>query len=220
RDIVFTVNMNVQVALGNFTLGSDSVFVDFFEGAAGPLPDLFLEDENNDGIYTGALLNFTGTVGSSFGTYKFKSNRAGAPSNGYEGNISNRTFTLQAGETPFELPVVFFDNNNGFSGWATANAGGQGAAQDFDGDGVANGVEYFMGQTGSSFTANPQPVGGVITWPHSASAYGATFKVWISDNLSTWTNKTADAVDAGGFVTYTLPVGDPRVFVRLEVVTP
>lgn len=220
RDIVFTVNMNVQVALGNFTPGVDNVFVDFFEGAAGSLPDLPLEDEDMDGIYTGPLFSFTGTVGSSFGTYKFKSNRAGAPSNGYEGNISNRTFTLQAGEAPFELPVVFFDNNNGFSGWAVANAGGQGAAQDFDGDGVANGVEYFMGQTGSSFTVNPQPVGGVITWPHSASAYGATFKVWISDNLSTWMNKTTDAVDANGVVTYILPGGEPKVFVRLEVVTP
>ena len=220
RDIVFTVDMNVQAALGIFTPGVDSVFVDFFEGAAGSLPDLLLEDGDMDGIYTGALFSFTGTVGSSFGTYKFKSNRAGAPSNGYEGNISNRTFTLEAGEAPFELPVVYFDNNNGFSGWAAANAGGQGADQDFDGDGVANGVEYFMGQTGSSFTPNPQPVGGVITWPHSATAYGATFKVWISDNLSTWLNKTEDAVDAGGFVTYTLPVGEPKVFVRLEVVTP
>ncbi len=212
--------MNVQAALGNFDLDFGQVVVDFFEGTAGSLSDLSLSDENADGIFTGTLTGFTGALGSSFGTYKFKNTAFGAPSNGYEGNISNRTFTMEAGVTPFELPVVFFDNNNGFSGWAAANAGGQGAAQDFDGDGVANGVEYFMGQTGSSFTPNPQPVGGIITWPHSATAYGATFKVWISDNLSTWLNKTADAVDANGVVTYTLPVGEPKVFVRLEVVTP
>jgi hypothetical protein len=220
RDIVFTVNMNVQDALGNFTLGFDDVVVDFFDGTAGSLPDLVLADEDSDGIYTGTLTGFTGSLGSSFGTYKFKNTRVGAPSNGYEGSIDNRSFIIVAGGSPLVLPTVFFDNNNGFSGWAAANAGGQGAAQDFDGDGVANGVEYFMGQTGSSFTPNPQPVGGVIAWPHSATAVGATFKVWISDNLSTWTDKTVDAVDAGGFVTYTLPVTDPKLFVRLEVVTP
>jgi hypothetical protein len=220
RDIVFTVDMNVQAALGIFDLDFGQVVVDFFEGTAGSLPDLVLADEDADGIFTGTLTGFTGALGSSFGTYKFKNTDSGAPSNGYEGSINNRTFTMVAGETPLELPLVYFDNNNGFSGWAAANAGGQGAAQDFDGDGVANGVEYFMGQTGSSFTPNPQPVGGVIAWPHSATAVNATFKVWISDNLSTWENKTADAVDAGGFVTYTLPVTDPKLFVRLEVVTP
>ncbi len=220
RDIVFSVDMRVQGAIGNFTLGFDDVVVDFFDGPAGSLSDLPLTDANADGVYTGTVTGFTGTVGSSFGTYKFKNTRAGAPSNGYEGSISNRTFTMTAGETPLELPTVFFDNNNGFSGWSAANAGGQGAAQDFDGDGVANGVEYFMGQTGSSFTPNPQPVSGVINWPHSAAAFGATFKVWISDNLSTWTDKTADAVDSGGFVTYTLPPSEPKLFVRLEVVTP
>lgn len=220
RDIVFTVDLNVQAALGNFGLGFDDVFVDFFDGAAGSLPDLLLTDDNSDGVYTGTLTGFTSTVGSSFGTYKFKTNHAGAPSNGYEGSISNRTFTLLDGATALVLPTVYFDDNNGFSGWAAANAGSQGAAQDFDGDGVANGVEYFMGQTGSSFTPNPQPSGGVIAWPHSATAVGATFKVWISDNLSFWQDKTLDAVDSGGFVTYILPPSDPKVFVRLEVVTP
>lgn len=220
RDIVFTVDMRVQAALGIFDLDFGQVVVDFFEGTAGSLPDLTLADENADGIYTGTLTGFTGALGSSFGTYKFKNTANGAPSNGYEGSINNRTFTMPAGETPLVLPTVFFDDNNGYSGWAAANANNQGAAQDFDGDGVANGVEYFMGQTGSSFTPNPQPVGGVIAWPHSAAAFGATFKVWISDNLSTWTDKTTDATDIGGFVTYTLPPAEPKVFVRLEVVTP
>ena len=43
----------------------------------------------------------------------------------------------------------------GYAGWAATNAGGQTPDQDYDNDGVDNGIEYFMGQTGSSFTPCP-----------------------------------------------------------------
>ncbi|MEO7173817.1 autotransporter-associated beta strand repeat-containing protein, partial [Flavobacterium sp.] len=44
----------------------------------------------------------------------------------------------------------------GYTTWADANgATGQTVDQDHDNDGVKNGIEYFMGQTGSTFTANP-----------------------------------------------------------------
>jgi hypothetical protein len=59
-----------------------------------------------------------------------------------------------------------------------------------------------------------------VTWPHNEAATGASFKVWTSDNLSTWTDKTADAVDSGGLVSYLLPASQPRIFVRLEVTVP
>ena len=49
RNIVFSVNMNVQAALGNFIPGVDTVVVDFFNGLAGPLGDLALSDGDNDG---------------------------------------------------------------------------------------------------------------------------------------------------------------------------
>lgn len=223
RDIVFSVNMNVQTAFGNFLPGTDLVFVDFFDGPAGALGDLSLTDADADGIWTGTVTQFEGTQGTLFGSYKFKTNHVGAPSNGYEGSISNRTLNLGTSGTPQVLGTVYFDNNPnlpGYPTWAAANAGGQAGNLDYDGDGVANGVEFFMGETGSSFTANPQPVGGLVKWPHSATATGATFKVWTSDNLSTWTDKTADAVDSGGFVSYLLPVSDPKLFVRLEVTVP
>lgn len=103
----------------------------------------------------------------------------------------------------------------GYSGWNGVNAGGQGPALDYDGDGVKNGVEYFFGATGSTFTANPQPVNGVVSFPY-AGAPGATYKVWTSTNLTSWTDVTSSTTIQGGFLKYTLPVGE-KVFVRLEV---
>ena len=116
----------------------------------------------------------------------------------------------------FQLNLV-----DGFGTWASANAPGQTASQDHDGDGVPNGVEYFMGLTGSSFTANPQPVGGVITWPRGADANGVTFKVLSSTDLATWEDVTASAdVSNPTSVSYTLPSGQGKRFVRLEVTAP
>jgi hypothetical protein len=115
----------------------------------------------------------------------------------------------------FQLTLV-----DGFGNWASANAPGQTASQDHDGDGVPNGVEYFMGESGSSFTTNPQPVGGVITWPRGADANGVTFKVLSSTDLATWEDVTASAVSNPTSVSYTLPSGQGKRFVRLEVTAP
>jgi hypothetical protein len=116
----------------------------------------------------------------------------------------------------FQLNLV-----DGFGTWASANAPGQTASQDHDGDGVPNGVEYFMGESGSSFTTNPQPVGGVITWPRGADANGVTFKVLSSTDLVTWDDVTPPANETDPTsVSYTLPSGQGKRFVRLEVTAP
>ena len=110
----------------------------------------------------------------------------------------------------------------GYDTWANANAPGQTMDQDHDGDGVPNGIEYFMGESGSTFTANPAAVGGIVTWPMGATysgAYGADYKVQTSGNLSTWDDVAAGSVTitAGTSVAYTLPTGQGKLFVRLVV---
>ena len=113
-----------------------------------------------------------------------------------------------------------------FETWANDNAGGQPADEDFDKDGVPNGVEYFMGATGSTFTPNPPvvTVGAVrtVTWPRDPNAV-ASFKVQISETLTGWEDvlpphASIDESDPDQ-VTYTLPSGSSQKFCRL-VVTP
>lgn len=127
------------------------------------------------------------------------------------------------GGTPFEttlyaaaLPTPGATNMS-FSGWASVNVGGQGPTLDFDNDGMENGVEYFFGESGSTFTANPQPnAAGLISFPHPVVTPGATYLVKTSPDLVTWSPVTTR--ESGGFVNYMIPPGEGKIFVRLEVV--
>lgn len=106
----------------------------------------------------------------------------------------------------------------GYPAWAQANAGSLGAAADSDGDGVPNGVEYFMGQLSAERTPNPSVVNGKVTWPRDPAAL-ANFQVQVSDNLETWTSAPTANVDSSDptKVVYTLPTGEAKHFVRLLV---
>ena len=115
----------------------------------------------------------------------------------------------------------------GYASWATTNVGGQTPSQDFDNDGMSNGVEYFMNAS-AGFTANPDIVSGSVTWTNGgnipSSAYGTQFVVQTSGNLVTWTNVAVGSLGTntsgpGGAVTYSLPTGAGKLFARL-VVTP
>jgi len=163
---------------------------------------------------TGATLAITAT-GSQTGTLVIAS---------YTGTLTG-TFATVTG-----LPAGCSVNYNttakqielvaaaGYSTWAATNAGGQAANLDFDHDGVPNGVEYFMGQTGSSFTPNPAVINGVITWPKDPTAV-ATYVVQTSPDLVTW-SPAAGVVDNGTSVSFTLPTGAGKLFVRIKVTTP
>lgn len=123
------------------------------------------------------------------------------------------TLTVASGSAP-----------NGYAGWAATNAGGQASGLDFDNDGVANGVEFFM-NAAAGFTSNPQLSTGVprtITWPNGgnipASAYGTQFVVQTSPDLTVWTDVLIGdlTTNTDSTLTYTLTGGSPR-FVRLSV---
>ena len=117
--------------------------------------------------------------------------------------------------------VSSMNSPQGYSSWNQANAGGQTADLDFDGDGLDNGVEYFMGTAGNAFSASPAVVSGVVTYPRSAGAVVNSFKVEVSSNLTTWENATvnysANLSVTSNQVSFTLPTGPTKLFVRLSV---
>lgn len=231
RNITFSVNMNVQIANGNFDPdGGFDVKLLVFTGNSQNFDDPYgiggytMEDPEQDGIYTFTLTAAPGFETQPFGQYKFFNTTPGAPNSGYEEGF-DRDFALGEPEVAQILATVFFSNDEGtptggFAAWAAINAGGGAFDEDFDGDGIKNGIEFFFGETGSSFTANPAPVNGVISWPRDPDTTGVTFKVWTSETLAadSWLDVTFDAdLSDPNFVKYTLPTAPAKLFVRLEV---
>ncbi|MEP4079556.1 sulfatase-like hydrolase/transferase [Haloferula sp.] len=119
---------------------------------------------------------------------------------------------------------VTADPPTGYNGWADENAPGQTAEQDHDLDRVQNGIEYFMGESGSGFTALPSPDGsGTVTWtmgPDYAGTYGTDFEIESStpglDNFQPV--PISDVVIVPGVsVSYTMPTTAQSLFIRLLV---
>ena len=105
--------------------------------------------------------------------------------------------------------------------WSVDHAGDQSPSEDYDKDGVPNGVEFFM-DAQDGFTASPGIVDGHITWPYGNVT---TYKVQVSGDLVHWQNVPQEqlavvlpSANAIGSVTYSMPAGITQ-FVRL-VVTP
>lgn len=138
------------------------------------------------------------------------------------------TWTLEQGnykwtfvETTGTLSVA----QSAYGQWALANASGQAANLDHDNDGMTNAIEYFMGQSGNSFTSNPAlGAGNVITWPKDAGytgTYGEDYWIETSENLVDWTPVVSGSVTFNsGNIQYTLPSGSPVKFSRLKVIVP
>jgi autotransporter-associated beta strand protein len=135
---------------------------------------------------------------------------------------------------PGTLTVTSGPSSGGFDSWKTTNnATGQSLADDHDGDGVKNGVEYFLGGPNGNttgFTGLPGVDGETmsITWnkgPGYTGAYGSDFWVETSDTLTgTWTKETipgGNITDDPGSVKFTFPspLGTKK-FARLAVSGP
>jgi autotransporter-associated beta strand protein len=175
-----------------------------------------------------ALLEYTGTF-----TGLLDINEDIAVANGTTITLGQNSFLLNYADSTdgtrsgkFLTLTVPGTTLSGYAAWAAAHAGGAEAdpAADFDGDGVPNAVEYFMGETGSSFTANPAVVttAGVrtVTWPRDPAA-AVDFTVQTSSDLASWTTLTLPhaAVDTSNpaQVVFTLPEQAGGLFVRLSV---
>jgi hypothetical protein len=129
--------------------------------------------------------------------------------------------TAQDGTTTKTYTVTVTRRLN-YEYWAANNAGGQAANLDYDNDGVANGIEYFM-NAAPGFTANPGFIGNTVTWPNGgnipSSAYGTQFSVQTSSDLASWTNVPASDSglnNAASSLSYGV-LGASKQFVRLKV---
>ncbi|MEI7910420.1 MAG: hypothetical protein WCK77_12345 [Verrucomicrobiota bacterium] len=123
-----------------------------------------------------------------------------------------------APEVPFDGTAFTLAGGTGYAVWAADHADSQTADADADGDGVPNGIEYFMGEPRGTFTSNPTVLLGKITWRRDVAA-AATYAVMTSTDLVHWEPATAGVKDNGDSIEFTLPEGPTRVFVRLEVDT-
>lgn len=126
---------------------------------------------------------------------------------------------------PGSTGFIYVELAAGYSTWSV-NVGNQNPDEDFNNDGVENGIAYFMNNTG--MITLPGITGGAVTWANggniSSSEYGTQYVVQTSQDLVNWTNVpsgnlTTNTDGPGGSLTYTLPTGQGKWFVRL-VVTP
>ncbi len=155
----------------------------------------------------GAVQNIEAVGTKTLSLFRFSDNSA-ASYEGYFAISSTGVLTF----TPFVLQT--------YSQWAAANVNGQDALQDFDHDGVANGIEFFSGGSSTAVDLNPQPnENGIVTWTRAAGR-DSTPVVEVSTDLKNWTVPASGAVIGSSSVSYTFPTVDqigPRLFVRLKV---
>jgi autotransporter-associated beta strand protein len=137
------------------------------------------------------------------------------------------SFTLDANGYLIGLPP------NSYATWQSANATAGAFDQDHDGDGVPNGIEYFLGGTTNTtgHTALPSVTHNAgtlsVTWTKSSSypgVHGTDFVIETSASLTgTWTDETlsGNVVITGNSVTFTFPAPlGAKKFVRLRVTGP
>jgi autotransporter-associated beta strand protein len=159
--------------------------------------------------------------------------------------VSLRVGTTSSGLTPSQLQRIIAPGFAGFglnaqgyvtataytvanyNSWQMVNNTNQSFSEDFDGDGVPNGIEYFLHGPGDSSGNDVLPSvtssAGIrsVTWTKAATylgIYGKDFVVQTSSTLvaGTWANQTvgSNLVLTGNSVRYIFPAGDKN-FVRL-----
>lgn len=151
-------------------------------------------------------------------------------------NVSGGQITLAGGAT-FDVTMsgtsVVLSNytapggGNDYSTWATANGiGGQAFGDDFDNDGISNGMEYALGKN-PIVSSQPAGVfsGATITFTKGADAIANGDVSWAIETSTTlaagsWTTEVSQpAGDTTATISYIFTPGSPaKKFARLKVV--
>lgn len=228
RNVVFRVNMNVQAALGHFSLSTDNVVVKVFSGVLSGGSDIPMTDVDNDGIYVSAAIPVSGFAGTSFGTFKFFNTTPGAPNFGYEEG-ADRTFNLAAIGTTQTVPdpVAFFSNNStmpdGYVAWAGPSgynlAPKDGRNDDADGDGFTNHQEFCFGTVPNApnsalmtYTSGPAANQMTMVWLQRNT--GVTYTLMENSDLGAWSPSAIATAPASN------QVGVPVGYTRFQATVP
>lgn len=237
-DVSRSASVGVLVEAGGFNLGGGGDTVYAYQGTALGEPTVFLaviatriDSTDNTGLSANQIIQLTAPAGADIAAYT--GSRSNKPT--YAGYLDSLADTANwitedgsgdqstngtAPDVPFSTTAFTLGAGTDYATWAAANGGGT-ADADNDGDGLANGVEFFMGTPGNAFTVNPGVVeaAGVktITWPMNPEAVGVSYRVLTSETLAAGSWTAASASVAGGNLVFTLPTTTAKLFVRLEV---
>lgn len=196
RDVVFRVNMNVQIAKGLFNPVTDNVEVKVFSGVLNGAT-IAMSDIDDDGVYESAPQAVSGFTGTLFGEFKFF-DTGGTPDFGYEAG-SNRNFPLAANGTTQTVPepTAYFSNDetapDDFVVWAGTGgynlAPKDGRQDDADDDGFTNHQEFSFGTVpnvpnGSLLTTTPGTGSMTLNWLQRDT--GITYTLLENDDLGAW----------------------------------
>jgi hypothetical protein len=203
--------MRIDYSLPDFNSGSTVNYSVFFDDSATAIA-------SGTFIWSGTNENYI-----SLSSNLFLDATAGSRNSLFD-NLQIRTFGVGAPE--------------GFAAWQSANSTIGGLDEDHDGDGVNNGVEYFIygPVANSGFTALPpiDNTGGILNviWTKANGydgEYGTDFVVETSATLSGWAPVTPPTVEdpqpagtvkiTGNDVKYIFPAGTKN-FARLKVTGP
>jgi fibronectin-binding autotransporter adhesin len=231
-----------KTGAGTLTLGATNTYTGTTTVTAGTLAvkGTSLADAGNV-VIDGGVMNLTGseTVATLyFGATQQAAGTWGASGSG-AAHIDDTRFSGSGVLNVTSGPVVA-----GYSGWATTNAPGQTANDDYDFDGVANGVEYVLGGTKDANDSGKLPVVSaagadlVFTFvrDHASKTPDTTVSIDVGTTLQAWptsypvanapvaANPGVTVVDNGnGTDTVTLRVPkapDAKKFAKLVVTIP
>ncbi|MFZ9935516.1 MAG: hypothetical protein ACO3JG_00500 [Luteolibacter sp.] len=221
-EVTFDYGTAVYAATNQRTLAGDGLLVQILRADNSVLASQSFfpgawDDAGNHNLDSGLQGTLTYT-GDGSGNVRLRIGPDGPLNSGrFEGAIDNVSVAVAGGGATF-------------ADWQTANSTAGGVDDDHDGDGVKNGVEFFLGGANDTagFTALPgvTTTGGAlsVTWDKHGDypgTYGTDYRVEVSTTLLPGSWSPADPGDISGDVTYTFPAPlGTRVFARLVVTGP